>query len=81
MREAIAARMGQLREELQRADEEAGKLRPRLQYLEQMMLRLDGALTAMQGLLDETRLPPEAAPAPGPDARIATSLPWETVAP
>ena len=52
-REQIEKRMAGLREELQRADEEAGKLRPRLQYLDTIMQRLDGALTALQGLLDE----------------------------
>lgn len=51
-REQIEARMGQLRQELTTANEELGKLRPRVQYLEQTMLRLDGALTVLGELLD-----------------------------
>lgn len=52
MKAAIEHRMTQLREELQKADEELSKLRPRVQYLETIAQRLDGALTVLQGLLD-----------------------------
>jgi chromosome segregation ATPase len=52
MREQIEAKMAELRAELQKADEELGKLRPRVQYLESMLFRLDGALGAMQSLLE-----------------------------
>lgn len=52
MREQIEAKMAELRTELQKADEELGKLRPRVQYLESMLFRLDGALGAMQSLLE-----------------------------
>jgi hypothetical protein len=52
MKEQIEAKIVALRAELQKADEELSKLRPRVQYLETIMYRLDGALTAMQGLLD-----------------------------
>jgi hypothetical protein len=52
MREQIEAKITELRGELQKADEELGKLRPRVQYLETIMYRLDGALTALQSLLD-----------------------------
>jgi septal ring factor EnvC (AmiA/AmiB activator) len=52
MREQIEAKIVELRTELQKADEELSKLRPRVQYLETIMYRLDGALTALQGVLD-----------------------------
>jgi hypothetical protein len=52
VRAQIGAKMAALRGELQKADDELGKLRPRVQYLEAIMLRLDGALTALQGLLE-----------------------------
>lgn len=52
MREAIEAKMQALVEELQRADEEANKLRPRLRYLEEVMVRADGALSVLKGLLE-----------------------------
>lgn len=58
MREAIEQRIAQLRDELQRADDEVSKLRPRLQYLEAIMQRLDGALTALQGVLDDEKQRP-----------------------
>jgi hypothetical protein len=52
MREQIEAKMQSLVEELQRADEEANKLRPRLRYLEEVMVRADGALSVLKGLLE-----------------------------
>jgi septal ring factor EnvC (AmiA/AmiB activator) len=52
MRAQIESKITELKGELQRADEELSKLRPRVQYLETIMYRLDGALTALQGVLD-----------------------------
>jgi hypothetical protein len=52
MHALIEAKIQQLVEELQRADEEANKLRPRLRYLEEVMVRADGALTVLKGLLE-----------------------------
>jgi hypothetical protein len=52
MRAQIEAKIIALHTELQKADDELSKLRPRVQYLETIMYRLDGALTAMQGLLE-----------------------------
>lgn len=63
-RETIESRMAQLKEELQRADEELSKLRPRVQYLETILQRTDGALTVLQGLLDEPGTAPAAPPVP-----------------
>lgn len=51
-RDQIEARMGTLRDELEKANEELGKLRPRVQFLESMMMRVDGALTVLQELLE-----------------------------
>jgi chromosome segregation ATPase len=53
MRTQIDTKMAALRGELQKADAELATLRPRVQYLEALMLRLDGALTALQNLLEE----------------------------
>lgn len=53
-REVIAAKMQELVAELQRADEEAQKLRPRLRYLEEVMVRADGALSVLKGLLEDS---------------------------
>lgn len=90
-RTQIEARMGTLRDELTKANEELGKLRPRVQFLEQIMLRVDGALTVLQELLDgpdeaPPPLPPEtlvsaaaASPHARSDAEFAPS--WQTVAP
>jgi septal ring factor EnvC (AmiA/AmiB activator) len=50
MREQIEAKIAALQGELQKADEELSKLRPRVQYLETIMVRLDGALTALHDL-------------------------------
>lgn len=81
----IETRMAQLKEELTKANDELGKLKPRVQFLEQIMLRVDGALTVLQELLDgpDESLPP-AIPSgtdsrPKPDAEFAPS--WQTVAP
>ena len=52
MKDTIMQRMGELREELRKADEELRTLRPRVQYLESVMMRVDGALTVLQELLD-----------------------------
>jgi len=52
MRAQIEAKIAEFQGELKKADEELGKLRPRVQYLETLLYRLDGALTAMQSLLD-----------------------------
>jgi len=52
MRAHIEAKITELTAELQKANDELGKLRPRVQYLETIIYRLDGALTAMQGLLE-----------------------------
>ena len=83
MREVIEAKMQELVAELQRADEEANKLRPRLRYLEEMMVRTDGALTVLKGLLEANPVvphveQPRAAPS-RTDAEFAPS--WQTVAP
>ena len=51
MRDVIEARITHLRGEVQTASDELSKLRPRVQYLEQTMLRLDGALTVLHELL------------------------------
>lgn len=51
-RTQVEARMGTLRDELTKANEELGKLRPRVQFLEQIMLRIDGGLTVCQEFLD-----------------------------
>lgn len=51
-RESIETRMQELVAEMQKAEEEMTKLRPRVQFLEQVMLRLDGALTVLKGLLE-----------------------------
>lgn len=48
--EVLTQKMTVLREEAQKADEELAKLRPRVQYLEAMLHRLDGALTVLQEL-------------------------------
>lgn len=58
MRAHIEAKIVELQGELQRADEELAKLRPRVQYLESMLYRLDGALSALQNVLE----PPAATP-------------------
>jgi septal ring factor EnvC (AmiA/AmiB activator) len=52
MRDRIEAKIAALQGELQKADEELSKLRPRVQYLETIIYRIDGALTAMQSLLE-----------------------------
>jgi septal ring factor EnvC (AmiA/AmiB activator) len=52
MRAQIEAKIAELKGELHKADEELSKLRPRVQYLESMLYRLDGALGAMQSLLE-----------------------------
>jgi hypothetical protein len=62
MKAQIEAKIVELKTELQKADDELGKLRPRVQYLETIMYRLDGALTALQGVLDA-----EAPAVPDPD--------------
>jgi chaperonin cofactor prefoldin len=49
----IEAKITALTTELQKADEELSKLRPRVQYLETIMYRLDGALTALRELLEQ----------------------------
>jgi len=54
-REMIEHRIAELKAEFQKADDEASKLRPRLQFLETMMQRLDGALTVCQELLDKDK--------------------------
>jgi hypothetical protein len=48
----IDAKMTELRSEMDKAEAELAKLRPRVQYLEAMLHRLDGALTVLQGLKD-----------------------------
>jgi septal ring factor EnvC (AmiA/AmiB activator) len=53
MRAHIEAKIAELTTELQKANDELGKLRPRVQYLETIIYRLDGALTAMQSLLEQ----------------------------
>jgi chromosome segregation ATPase len=45
-------RLETLRREAQQAEEEAAKLRPRLQYLQEMLLRLEGAIVALAQLRD-----------------------------
>jgi chromosome segregation ATPase len=52
MRAQIDAKIAALTTEMQRAEEELRTLRPRVQYLESMVYRLDGALTALQSLLE-----------------------------
>ena len=52
-REQVEQRMTALRQELEQASEELTKLRPRVQYLETIVQRLDGALTVLQGLLED----------------------------
>jgi N-acetylglucosamine kinase-like BadF-type ATPase len=58
----IEARIQVLAAELQKADEEAHKLRPRLRYLEEVMVRSDAAIAVLKSLLDDA--PPPAAEAP-----------------
>lgn len=48
--EQLTQKMTVLREEMQKAEEELAKLRPRVQYLEAMQHRLDGALAVLQEL-------------------------------
>lgn len=52
-REAIEAKMQHILAEMQKAEQEAGQIRPRLRYLEEILLRLDGAMTVLKGLLEE----------------------------
>jgi chromosome segregation ATPase len=52
LRAQIEQKITELSAELQKADDELGKLRPRVQYLETILYRLDGALTALRGLLE-----------------------------
>jgi predicted nuclease with TOPRIM domain len=52
-RETLDQKMQTLKGELEKADEELTKLRPRVQYLETIIQRLDGALTVLQTMLDE----------------------------
>lgn len=52
-REAIEAKMEHILAEMQKAEQEAQQLRPRLRYLEEILLRLDGAMTVLKGLLEE----------------------------
>jgi chromosome segregation ATPase len=52
-RTSIEQRLATLREEGQRADEELNKLRPRVMYLQEVLLRLDGAITTLTQLLEE----------------------------
>lgn len=49
----IDQKMTQLREELQKAEDELARVRGRVQYLEAMAQRIDGALTVLQGLKDD----------------------------
>jgi hypothetical protein len=72
MREQIEAKIAELTAELQKANDELGKLRPRVQYLETILYRLDGALTALHGVLD-------AEPLPAPDTDEVRHG-WATVA-
>ena len=48
----LEQKMKTLRDEMEKADAELAKLRPRVQYLEAMLHRLDGALTVLQELKD-----------------------------
>lgn len=50
----IDQKMTELRREMEIAEAELAKLRPRVQYLEAMLHRLDGALTVLQGLKEDT---------------------------
>jgi predicted nucleic acid-binding Zn-ribbon protein len=52
-RTIIEQRLATLREEGQRADEELNKLRPRVLYLQEMLLRLEGAIGTLTQLLEE----------------------------
>jgi predicted nucleic acid-binding Zn-ribbon protein len=52
-RTSIEQRLAALREEGQRADEELNKLRPRVLYLQEMLLRLEGAIGTLTQLLEE----------------------------
>ena len=84
-RTQVEARMHTLQEELTKANEELGKLRPRVQFLEHIMLRIDGGLTVCQEFLDglDDGPPPIPPGTRGPhvksDAEFAPS--WQTVAP
>jgi hypothetical protein len=49
----IQTKMQALKTELEQAEAELAKLRPRVQYLEAICHRCDGALTVLQGLKDE----------------------------
>lgn len=53
----IDQKITQLQGEMEKADAELAKLRPRVQYLEAMLHRLDGALTVLQGLKQEELVP------------------------
>lgn len=57
MHTQIDTRLEELRRQVKVAEEEAAGLRPRLQYLTEMLLRLDGAMTVLMQLK-------EAAPEP-----------------
>jgi hypothetical protein len=74
-RETIEARMVTLIEELKKAEEELGKLRPRVQYLEVVMTRLDGAVTVLRELLDT-----DSAPLPCAQDADEVRNGWATVA-
>jgi predicted nucleic acid-binding Zn-ribbon protein len=52
-RAIIEHRLATLREEGQRADEELNKLRPRVMYLQEVLLRLEGAIGTLTQLLEE----------------------------
>ena len=81
----IEARMGTLRDELTKAGDELGKLRPRVQFLEHLMFRVDGALTVLQELLDgHGDEPPPFPPVAGAPTTATSDLgfapSWQSVA-
>lgn len=53
--EHLEAKIKELAGELEKAETELSRLRPRVQYLEGMQQRLEGALTVLQGLLEQDR--------------------------
>ena len=53
MLDQLDARLETLRKEAAQAEEEVAKIRPRLQYLQEMLLRLEGAIVALTQLREE----------------------------
>jgi chromosome segregation ATPase len=55
MLEEAEAKIAHIKGELQKAADELAKLRPKVQYLEIMEIRLNGALDALQTLIAECK--------------------------